>query len=869
MRIHPVQAAVASLVLASCCAAQVSFEWSGEFAPPGAPGRVLVSGTHDFGAGPRPVIVAETPGSRILVLHLDEFGWQPLGPALEGGITSLCTYDSGSGPELHASGSMVGSSASLGPVFKWTGTQWTSLAFPGGSVVDGLTTFDFGSGPRLCLYRSSGGSGGLWTWDGASWATIPGSDVAPPDAASDFATFDDGAGPRLFAAGGSQVRKWTGTTWQVVGTANDSVTSLTVFDDGAGAKLHAGGKFTLIGGVAANIVARWNGSTWSAVGPGLTFPAFATAAVVTDLAVVQGAQPLLYAAGAFSHAGATFVGPIATWDGTSWSATGASYVTSDVFTLVRTLTAAGPPGGQTVYAGGNFLTIDATPVWYVAARVGNGAWQQAPAGNGAAPASAIIYATAVFDSGNGPELYAAGGFGSIGGVAVNGVARFDGTSWNTVGPAGVTGSGGGVRCFAVWNDGTGDALYAGGGFNSIGGVPCNNVAKWNGTTWSPLGSGVASVSNPAVQALLALPGPYPGLPSYLIAGGLFIQAGGVGAQGIAAWDGASWSSMGSTIGAALSLALFDDGAGARIYAGGVRSAVAAPPLSEFQRFDPPSWVSVPGWSTPSPSNSIPALRTFDDGSGTALYLSSSTGPQLRKFDGTAVTSVGTTAASGFFSNPTIRTLSTFDDGGGLGLCLGGGFTSVDGIPAAGVAQYRGGVFSALGAGLGPIDLPFSGGYTPPIVWTSVAHDDGSGPSLFAGGSFTKAGSHAAGLIARWGAADPILSLTQPGGPGAPLFVASTNLQAGREYLHVASLEVCSNGPGTGPYLGLCASDPATLLAQAMLPLGTIPFHFLAPGASVNFGPYGLPGGLMIEGITIDVTSGQVWRVSPVASITTQ
>src|SRR6266496_903346 len=33
-------------------------------------------------------------------------------------------------------------------------------------------------------------------------------------------------------------------------------------------------------------------------------------------------------------------------------------------------------------------------------------------------------------------------------------------------------------------------VYIGGSFTSIGTVPATNIAKWNGTTWSPLGSGV-------------------------------------------------------------------------------------------------------------------------------------------------------------------------------------------------------------------------------------------------------------------------------------------------------------------------------------------------------------------------------------------
>jgi hypothetical protein len=47
-----------------------------------------------------------------------------------------------------------------------------------------------------------------------------------------------------------------------------------------------------------------------------------------------------------------------------------------------------------------------------------------------------------------------------------------------------------VHALTVFDDGTGLALYAGGGFTRAGDVEANSIAKWNGIQWSALSSGM-------------------------------------------------------------------------------------------------------------------------------------------------------------------------------------------------------------------------------------------------------------------------------------------------------------------------------------------------------------------------------------------
>jgi hypothetical protein len=96
----------------------------------------------------------------------------------------------------------------------------------------------------------------------------------------------------------------------------------------------------------------------------------------------------------------------------------------------------------------------------------------------------------------------------------------------------------------------------------------------------------------------------------------------------------------------------------------------------------------------------------------------------------------------------------------------------------------------------------------------------------------------------------------------------TGLVSGREYCTVGTLdEPCPGGVGTGPYIGLCTTNLNGLIAQALSPLGTLPFHYLAAECSFTFGPVGLPPGLVLQVLCFDFTGGVLGAVSPVCSYT--
>src|SRR5439155_1671515 len=123
-----------------------------------------------------------------------------------------------------------------------------------------------------------------------------------------------------------------------------------------------------------------------------------------------------------------------------------------------------------------------------------------------------------------------------GGILAKSIAKWDGNSWSALG-SGVSGSPPG---FPFYGAGLVDALavagkdlYVGGLFTNAGGVLVKSMAKWSGNSWSALGSGV----NEQVSALAISGGD-------LYVGGL--RAGGVESS-IAKWNGSSWSALGSGV----------------------------------------------------------------------------------------------------------------------------------------------------------------------------------------------------------------------------------------------------------------------------------------------------------------------------------
>jgi len=383
-----------------------------------------------------------------------------------------------------------------------------------------------------------------------------------------------------------------------------------------------------------------------------------------------------------------------------------------------------------------------------------------------------VRALAVFDDGSGPRLHAGGGFESAGGVNVNGIARWDGSTWSALSmPSGIGIDGdtpSQVRALAVFDDGSGPSLYVGGNFSTAGGLTVNNIARWDGLNWSaltgpspfPVGTGVAG----EVHALAVFDD---GAGPALFAGGTFISAGGITVNRIAKWDGVAWSGVsgpsgtgvsGGTSTTVRSLSVFNDGTGEALYVGGSFSTAGGIHVNRIARWDGTVWQALigPSGTGMTGGTAVYAMTTFDDGNGPALFVGGDFGfaggvvvSRIARWNATAwaaLTGPGGTGVGGGVS-PAVTSLQAFDDGHGPLLYAGGSFTTAGGwggnqtTPANHVVRWN---------GLNWLPLTEAGiNGVGSTTMSFAVFDDGAGPSLYLGGYFSTAGGLASHRISSW------------------------------------------------------------------------------------------------------------------------
>ncbi len=93
-----------------------------------------------------------------------------------------------------------------------------------------------------------------------------------------------------------------------------------------------------------------------------------------------------------------------------------------------------------------------------------------------------------------------------------------------------------VRC--LYSDSLNNILYAGGNFKSSGILKVRAIAKWNGTYWDSLQSGIDDFHSGSPNPVLSICG----YQNRIIVGGSFSTAGSLSTAHLAIWDGIQWDS---------------------------------------------------------------------------------------------------------------------------------------------------------------------------------------------------------------------------------------------------------------------------------------------------------------------------------------
>ncbi|MHC4375739.1 MAG: hypothetical protein ACYS26_03975 [Planctomycetota bacterium] len=189
-----------------------------------------------------------------------------------------------------------------------------------------------------------------------------------------------------------------------------------------------------------------------------------------------------------------------------------------------------------------------------------------------------------YDDGSGVALYVAFSAGaSEPGFA--GLRRWDGTEWEAIPvPEGHFY----VFALTTWDDGSGEKLIA--ALSAPAGSEFAGLAAFDGQSWSTVGSGLFGI----VEDLVVF---QHGAQSTLIAGGNFHEVGSppYAIRNIASFDGSTWEPLGEGSSSTVrTLQVHDDGRGPALYAGGTHYDSETNEAQYLRSWNGSQWRAVEG-----------------------------------------------------------------------------------------------------------------------------------------------------------------------------------------------------------------------------------------------------------------------------------
>ena len=716
----------------------------------------------------------------------------------------------------------------FGLAARFDGTHWQRMGF--GIVGTGVTAFAEFQGELIAggLFWKAGGKvvENIASWNGAQWNLL-GSGLDSTVWALVEYKGELYAGGEFETAGGQpakHIARWDGTQWRPVGAGFDGpldpyVRALVVGPDD---RLYASGEFTSAGSVTAHNIAAWDGTSWSPVGAGFPGPLNA------EVSALEWYQGELYAGSNFDLVpGGSNMEKIAVWDGTSWSA---AAVITDHFALAQVY--ALKTFGTDLYAGGFFINVDGIPFEQAKrfARFDGTQWSYA-GGVVEDAFDGTIHALTVHAG----KLVAGGKFFMAGmdfapgqAVPTDSVAAFDGAGWESVGTG--LGFDGSVEKALFWN---GDIVVTGGQYRSAGSEKMSGPAVFDGTDW--VGLGDFSQFSGGVDALIVFEGD-------LVVAGEFTSINGNPFGNVARFDGTQWTAIGSDplCCGVSALAVYQG----QLYAGGT-GGVSRWNGTQWETFGPQIFgqvltmyvhdqvLYIGGWM-PIFGNLVSwdgsVQQTVGGGTDGTVYTFESfqgdllVGGTFTNAGGTAANRLARWDGSSFSAFPGITGGSVF----ALTVFKGRLYASGNNLfnedtPKQWFARWNGSAWKSVGGGLDS------------FAWDLLADD--AGGHIYAVGAFRHAGGAPSSYFARWD--------TDPGTVGTPFCFgdgSGTPCPCGNDDL--AGGVGCANSTGSGAALSGSGGTSVVLddlvLTGTGLPASQFNILFMGPSTA---GPLPMADGL--------------------------
>ncbi len=346
----------------------------------------------------------------------------------------------------------------------------------------------------------------ILTWNGTGWESI-GENLLGTDLS--IAKWGDS----LFVFGNAKLKgqlyqhrsaMWNTNEWII--NYDDGLLDYTyesaIFQD----QIVVGGGFDYVGNETSDQIALYDGDNWTALG-------------ISDAVNVAGLyshNDTLYAGGYFSEIGGINANSAVMYDGTTWTDIGFESMCNPHDFIHY---------NNKLIVGGSYLTIGSDTVT-LAYRENNN-WVPFDDQPNGVVGHFIIYRN---------NLIVAGQFDSIGTMPAKNIAMWDGSTWTALATST-------DHQYTYMGDMIvkNDTLIVTGYFNEIDGVNAETIAFWDGSNWSSIGTGdIFSKSQYSIISVKVY-------NNQLVLGGQFDSIGGVAANNIAIWDGATFSPLGSGI----------------------------------------------------------------------------------------------------------------------------------------------------------------------------------------------------------------------------------------------------------------------------------------------------------------------------------